>query len=55
MRRAFAAVAFAMAIVFAGANLVSPLWPVYRTELHLTAFALTVVFAAYAFGALCAP
>ena len=52
MRRAFAAVAFAMAIVFAGANLVSPLWPVYRTELHLTAFALTVVFAAYAFGAL---
>jgi MFS family permease len=43
-----------MAIVFAGANLVSPLWPVYRTELHLTAFALTVVFAAYAFGALCA-
>jgi MFS family permease len=54
MRRAFAAVAFAMAIVFAGANLVSPLWPIYRAELHFGAFALTVVFAAYAFGALCA-
>jgi MFS family permease len=54
MRRAFASVAFAMAIVFAGANLVSPLWPLYRAELHLTAFALTIVFAAYALGALCA-
>lgn len=54
MRRAFASVAFAMAIVFAAANLVSPLWPVYRAELHLTAFALTIVFAAYALGALCA-
>jgi MFS family permease len=52
VRGAFAAVAFAMVIVFAGGNLVSPLWPIYRAELHFGAFALTIVFAVYAFGAL---
>ena len=41
-----------MVLVFAGANAVSPLWPVYRTDLHLTAVALTIVFAGYTLGAL---
>jgi MFS family permease len=43
-----------MVLVFAGANAVSPLWPVYRTDLHLTAVALTIVFAGYTLGALVA-
>jgi MFS family permease len=43
-----------MVLVFAGANLVSPLWPIYRGEMHLTAVALTVVFAGYTLGALVA-
>ena len=50
----FAAVAGTMVLVFAGANLVSPLWPVYGTELHLTAVALTIVFAGYTLGAMVA-
>lgn len=43
-----------MVLVYAGANMVSPLWPIYRTELHLSAVALTIVFAAYTLGALVA-
>jgi MFS family permease len=51
-RASFAAVAGAMVLVFAGANLVAPLWPIYRGEMHLTNVALTIVFAAYTLGAL---
>jgi MFS family permease len=43
-----------MALVYAGANLAAPLWPLYRVELHLTNEALTIVFAAYTAGALVA-
>jgi MFS family permease len=53
-RAAFTAIAGAMVLVYAGANLASPLWPIYRSELHLTNIALTIVFAAYTFGALAA-
>jgi MFS family permease len=51
-RAPFAAVGAAIVVVFAGANLTSPLWPIYRSELHLTNVELTIVFAAYALGAL---
>ena len=42
-----------MTVVFAGANMVSPLWPIYRSELHFNAFVLTIVFAMYVVGVLC--
>jgi hypothetical protein len=53
-RVAFASVAFAMAVVFAGGNLPAPLWPIYQSELHLSAFALMMVFSAYVLGVLAA-
>ena len=43
-----------MVLVFAGANCASPLWPIYRSELHFSNVELTIVFAAYTLGALIA-
>lgn len=43
-----------MVLVFAASNAVAPLWPVYRSELHLTAVALTIVFVGYTLGAMLA-
>lgn len=43
-----------MVLVFSAANMVSPLWPIYRAELHFSATTLTIVFAFYTLGALVA-
>ena len=43
-----------MAIIFSGANLVTPLFPIYIVQLHLTGFAITSVFAIYAIGVVAA-
>ena len=46
----FWAVAFAFLIVMAFATLPSPLYGLYRTRDHLSAFVITVVFAIFAAG-----
>lgn len=50
----FALVTYALALICAGANIVAPLWPVYRTEYGMSAFVMTLVFIVYVFGALVA-
>ena len=54
MQRSFYSVAVSMAIIFSGANLVTPLFPIYITQLQLTGFAITSVFAIYAVGVVAA-
>src|ERR1700682_6538741 len=46
----FTAVAFAFLIVMASATLPSPLYGLYRTRDHLSAFTVTVIYAIYAGG-----
>ena len=50
----FWAVAFALLVVMAFATLPSPLYGLYRTRDHLSAFTLTVVFAIFAVGTIAA-
>ena len=49
-RSGFWAVAFAFLIVMASATLPSPLYGLYRTRDHLSAFTVTVIYAIYAGG-----
>jgi MFS family permease len=49
-RSGFWAVAFAFLIVMAFATLLSPLYGLYRTRDHLSAFVITIVFAIFAAG-----
>src|ERR1700731_5186179 len=49
-RSCFWAVAFAFLIVMASATLPSPLYGLYRTRDHLSAFTVTVIYAIYAGG-----
>jgi hypothetical protein len=53
-RSGFWAVAFAFLIVMASATLPSPLYGLYRTRDHLSAFTVTVVFAIFAAGTIAA-
>jgi hypothetical protein len=53
-RSGFWAVAFAFLIVMASATLPSPLYGLYRTRDHLSAFIVTVVFAIFAGGTIAA-
>jgi MFS family permease len=53
-RSGFWAVAFAFLIVMAVATLPSPLYGLYRTRDHLSAFMVTVIFAIYAAGTIAA-
>src|SRR5271168_277338 len=53
-RSGFWAVAFAFLIVMASATLPSPLYGLYRTRDHLSAFMVTVVFAIFAGGTIAA-
>ena len=46
----FWAVAFAFLIVMAFATLPSPLYGLYRTRDHLSAFMITVIYAIFAVG-----
>jgi len=50
----FALVTYALAVICAGANLVAPLWPVYRIEYGMSTLVMTVVFITYVFGAVVA-
>src|ERR1700733_9852946 len=50
----FWAVAFAFLVVMAFATLPSPLYGLYRTRDHLSAFTITVVFAIFAAGTIAA-
>ena len=50
VRRRFWAVAFAFLVVIMFATLPSPLYGLYRTRDHLSAFTITVVFAIFAVG-----
>ena len=49
-RSGFWAVVFAFLIVMAFATLPSPLYGLYRTRDHLSAFVITIVFAIFAAG-----
>jgi Sugar (and other) transporter len=53
-RSGFWAVAFAFLIVMASATLPSPLYGLYRTRDHLSAFTVTVIYAIYAGGTIAA-
>jgi predicted MFS family arabinose efflux permease len=53
-RSGFWAVAFAFLIVMASATLPSPLYGLYRTRDHLSAFTVTVIYAIYAAGTIAA-
>jgi MFS family permease len=53
-RPGFWAVAFAFLIVMASATLPSPLYGLYRTRDHLSAFTVTVIYAIYAAGTIAA-
>jgi hypothetical protein len=53
-RSGFSTVAFAFLIVMAFATLPSPLYGLYRTRDHLSAFTITVVFAIFAAGTIAA-
>src|SRR3984893_9399318 len=53
-RSGFWVVAFAFLIVMASATLPSPLYGLYRTRDHLSAFMVTVVYAIYAGGTIAA-
>jgi MFS family permease len=48
----FAFVVYALALVCAGANIVAPLWPVYRTLYGMSALVMTAVFIVYVLGAI---
>src|ERR1700720_3978748 len=50
----FVAVAFAFLIVMAFATLPSPLYGLYRTRDHLSAFTITIVYAIFAGGTIAA-
>src|ERR1700724_1668711 len=53
-RSGFWAVAFAFLIVMAFATLPSPLYGLYRTRDHLSAFMITVIYAIFAAGTIAA-
>ena len=48
LRRSFAAVAYAMAIVLASSNLLTPLYATYQRIFHFSPLMLTLIFATYA-------
>ncbi len=47
LRRSFAAVAYAMAIVLASSNLLTPLYATYQRIFHFSPLTLTLIFATY--------
>ena len=47
LRRSFAAVAYAMAIVLASSNLLTPLYGTYQRIFHFSPLTLTLIFATY--------
>ena len=47
LRRSFVAVAYAMAIVLASSNLLTPLYATYQRIFHFSPLTLTLIFATY--------